>query len=149
MEKGSFPFRYLGVPLSYKKLAIMRWKSLINKILDKIQGWAALLLSYAGRVQLINSVLFGIQVYWSQIFLIPKKIIQVIQAACRNFLWTGKARLSRKALVAWERVCLPKIAGGLNIVDLHVEYKAAVMKLFWNLAKRKMFCGLNGCILII
>lgn len=32
-----------------------------------------------GRVQLIKSVLFGVQTYWAQIFLFPKKALKVIE----------------------------------------------------------------------
>lgn len=67
----------------------------------------------------------------------PKKVLKVIQSACRTFLWTGKTDISRLALVAWEKVCLPKAAEGLNIVDIEVWNKATVMKMFWNLALKK------------
>lgn len=89
MTEGSLPFKYLGVPLSSQKLSIMQCQPLIQKILSRITCWSARLLSYAGRIQLIKSVLFGIQIYWSQIFLLPQKIIKVIRAACRTFCGLG------------------------------------------------------------
>lgn len=48
------------------------------------------MLSYAGRLQLIKSVLFGIQLYWCQIFVMPKKVLKEIQRICRVFLWIGQ-----------------------------------------------------------
>lgn len=138
MTKGEFSFRYLGVPISTKKLTIMQCQPLIKKIIARIKRWVAKLLSYAGRVQLIKCVPFGVQTFWSQIFLIPKKVIKIILSACRTFLWTDKSGVSRKALMAWEKACLPKSTGGLNIVALDVWNAAAIMKLFWNLAHKKV-----------
>lgn len=86
---------------------------------------------------MIKSVLFGIQVYWSQIFLLPQKVLKLIQTACRTFLWTGKSAVSKRALVAWEKICLPKASGGLGIVNLSIWNKAALSKLCWKLFKEK------------
>ncbi|XP_060183094.1 uncharacterized protein LOC132613052 [Lycium barbarum] len=100
---GDLPFRYFGVPLDSKKLAIAHCIPLIEKITTKIQCWSSKLLSYAGRLQMIKLVLFGLQTYWAQIFILPKKVLKLIEAICRTFLWTGDSTNSEKALVAWER----------------------------------------------
>ncbi|XP_021745255.1 uncharacterized protein LOC110711184 [Chenopodium quinoa] len=47
---GNIPFRYLGVPLSSKKLTISQCKPLVDKVTARINGWAARLLSYASRL---------------------------------------------------------------------------------------------------
>jgi hypothetical protein len=57
---GTIPFKYLGVPLSSRKLTIHQCRPLIDKIVVKIRHWTAKLLSYAGRYQLIRSVLFAV-----------------------------------------------------------------------------------------
>lgn len=87
MVEGKLPFKYLGVPLSSQKLNVVQWQPLVHKILQRITCWAAKLLTYAGRVQLIKSVLFGVQMFWSQIFVLPQKVLKLVQAACRTFLW--------------------------------------------------------------
>lgn len=58
---GSLPFRYLGVPLSSKRLAIGQYQPLIERMIGKVTSWTAKFLSYAGRLQLIKSVLTAIQ----------------------------------------------------------------------------------------
>lgn len=45
--------------------------------------------------------------------------------------------MSKRALVAWEKVELPYCAGGLNIVNLKWWNRAAICKLLWNLNKKK------------
>ena len=73
-------------------------------------------------------MLFGIQTYWSQIFLLPKKILKEMETHCRVFIWTGQAGFSRKALVSWAQMCLPKVSGGWNISKLEIWNKASVVK---------------------
>ncbi|XP_019224489.1 PREDICTED: uncharacterized protein LOC109206154 [Nicotiana attenuata] len=135
--KGDLPFRYLGIPLCTKRLSITQCKPLIDKILARIKSWTTRYLSYAGRLQLVKSVLYSIQVYWSQVFVLLRKVVQMIEATCRNFLWTGGNDLSKKALIAWDRLCLPKIAGGLNILDIYTWNWAAIGKLLWNICRKK------------
>lgn len=63
MVAGSIPFKCLGVPLSSKKLTVSQCRPLVERITSRIESWAARILSYAGRLQLIKSSLFGIQTY--------------------------------------------------------------------------------------
>lgn len=51
-EEGLLPFKYLGVPLSSRKLNINQCQPLIDKIVARINHWTANLLSFAGRSQL-------------------------------------------------------------------------------------------------
>ncbi|XP_060195059.1 uncharacterized protein LOC132624271 [Lycium barbarum] len=56
---------------------------------------------------------------------------------CKRFLWTGKAELTRKSLVAWSRLCHPQSAGGLNFIDIFLWNKSDVCKLLWNMCMKK------------
>ncbi|OIT29233.1 hypothetical protein A4A49_64264, partial [Nicotiana attenuata] len=44
---GNLPFKYLGVPLSTKKISLLQWQPLIEKITARITSWTAKKLSYA------------------------------------------------------------------------------------------------------
>lgn len=74
-------------------------------------------MSYAGRVQLINSVLMHVHIYWASIFILPKLVMKRIAAICWNFLWNGKVETNRTPLVAWDVVTRHKKKGGLGIRD--------------------------------
>ncbi|XP_056688135.1 uncharacterized protein [Spinacia oleracea] len=137
IAKGTFPNRYLGVPLTTRKLSYNEWKPLIEKTVTRIKGWSARLLSYAGRLQLIKSVLFGVQLYWCQIFVMPKKAMKEIQRLCRSCLWTGTDVRSKKAPIAWENLCLPKTCGGWNLKELTTWNKVAVLKHCWALSMKQ------------
>ena len=53
-SEGSFPFRYLGVPLSPHRLLASQFSPLLQKLKSSIQSWMRKHLSYAGRLELIN-----------------------------------------------------------------------------------------------
>ena len=135
---GDLPFKYLGVPLTSRKLTYGECKPLVEKMTTRVRNWASKSLSYAGRIQLVKSVLQGIQSYWSQIFLLPKKVLREIKKVCITFLWTGTDSTSKKApVVAWEQLCLPKSAGGWNILDVENWNQAAITKFYWSIALKK------------
>lgn len=73
------------------------------------------------------------QAFSDRLFLLPKKLLKQIDSMCRVFLWTGTDIPSRKAPVAWEKVCLPKVYGGLNLRALIPWNHAAILKLLWAL----------------
>ncbi|XP_059306304.1 uncharacterized protein LOC132057708 [Lycium ferocissimum] len=50
---------------------------------------------------------------------------------------SGKDASSKKALVAWDTMCLPKAAGGLNIIDFVTWNRAAICKLLWAMSHKK------------
>ncbi|XP_070050304.1 uncharacterized protein [Nicotiana tomentosiformis] len=71
------------------------------------------------------------------VFVLPKKVIQLVETTCRNILWTGGSDTSKKALIAWERLCQPRVAGGLNILNVYTWNQAAIGKLLWNVCRKK------------
>jgi hypothetical protein len=60
---GSFPIKYLGVPLHHDKLKREDLQPIIDKILKRIARWRGKLLSYAARVPLVKACLASIPVY--------------------------------------------------------------------------------------
>lgn len=136
IPQGELPFRYLGVPLSAKKLSYSQCKPLLEQILARFKCWTTKFLSYAGRLQLIRGVIFGMQSYWAQIFVLPKKVMKEIETCCRIFLWTGHTSPSRKVLISWTQICLPKVSGGWNVISLSLWNKVAVAQHLWSLAHK-------------
>ncbi|KAL7616426.1 hypothetical protein Lser_V15G04034 [Lactuca serriola] len=63
---------------------------LVDKIKVKVLNWKNKMLSFAGRLQLINLVLTSIHVYWASIFKIPIATIKEIEKICRSFLWVNE-----------------------------------------------------------
>lgn len=135
--KGSFPMRYLGLPLSPKKWSKMECHQLIVKITERIRNTAVRHLSYAGKLQIINSVLFLVHNFWGAVFILPQSVVNEVHRKCREFLWGSSEEKKKIALVAWVKICKPKKQGGLNIKRCRNCNKASVGKLIWQIMEKK------------
>ncbi|WMV58343.1 hypothetical protein MTR67_051728 [Solanum verrucosum] len=75
---GSLPIRYLGLPLSSKKWSKVECHQLVEKITCRIKSGYVRKLSYAGRVQIINAVIFSIYDFWGAVFILPQSVLDDI-----------------------------------------------------------------------
>jgi hypothetical protein len=60
---GSFPFRYLGLPMSDKRLTVADWFFLTEKVGHRVDPWQGLYLTLAGRLELANSCLSSLPMF--------------------------------------------------------------------------------------
>nr|XP_016469794.1 PREDICTED: uncharacterized protein LOC107792115 [Nicotiana tabacum] len=135
-QKGKLSFRYLGVLITSRKISVVDCEMLVDKLTVKVRGWGSRTLSYAGRVQLINSVLLHTHVYWASIFILPRAVLNRITSICRNYLWDGKVDTNRVPLIAWDFICRSKKEGGLGVTDCVSWSDAAIGKCIWNIAQK-------------
>lgn len=96
---GTLPIRYLDLPLM-TKLIIAEYDPLLNKITNRFRVWVAKTLSFAGRVQLIASIIYGAANFWCSTFLLPQGCLKNIESLCSRFLWSGSIDGSKGAKVA-------------------------------------------------
>lgn len=59
------------------------------KMTAVLKSWTARKLSFSGRVLLIQSVLCCLQMYWSSIFMLTKKVVKAFEEKFNWFLWKG------------------------------------------------------------
>ena len=116
----------LGSP-STSRLSISDCQPLLLKIDARINGWEGISLSYAGRIQIIKSVLSAMSIYWASAFILPKAIIKQIEKRLRTFLRKGNST-SGYAKVAWKDICKPVEEGGFGIKDIGVLNRALMTK---------------------
>ncbi|GKB10357.1 hypothetical protein Tco_0844280 [Tanacetum coccineum] len=102
-QVGSFPTRYLGVPLISKRLGKTKRKQLVDKVKSKVGDWKNKFLSYAGRD---------------------------IERILKGFLWNQGDVVRGKA--AWKTIYKPKIKGGLGFKDLGSWNKERNKRQFTN-----------------
>ncbi|XP_062113080.1 uncharacterized protein LOC133824229 [Humulus lupulus] len=137
LSEGQFPLNYLGVPLRPTKWRAIDCEIILDRMRSQLSGWANRHISYAGRVQLINSVLMGIRAYWMHIFLLPQKVVKAIDCLCRKFLWGEKNNRSKFHRVSWEHVCKPKCCGGLGFKDSASWNKILLAKFIWAVSSKQ------------
>ena len=111
---GELSVKYLGVPLVTRRLLAKDCEALMDRLKARITNWSTKMLSYAGRVQLIQSILFSIQNFWCRNFILPKGMLNMINQLCAGFLWHGKEQAAKGARVSWKAVCFPKTEGRLG-----------------------------------
>ncbi|KAK1434471.1 hypothetical protein QVD17_00214 [Tagetes erecta] len=81
----------------------------------RLSSWDNKFLSFAGRLQLVRSVLSSLHIFWAAAFLIPSYTAKEIEVKLRRFLWGAKQERKVNAKVTWKKVCLPMLEGGLGI----------------------------------
>lgn len=94
-------FRYLGIQLSGVYLKVTDYQLLLDKVSKILLAWAGLNLSYTGRLEVIISVVQGIQYFWLGVLPILAAVLDRITCLCRRFLWGGNY-----ARVAWSTMCM-------------------------------------------
>ncbi|XP_062080864.1 uncharacterized protein LOC133785659 [Humulus lupulus] len=135
IDEGSFPLKYLGVSLKPTRWQVAN--CIIKKIHARLHVWASRHLSFAGRTQLIFSVLLGIHNYWMNIFMLHLSVIQEIDRLCRNFLWGSNGNRSKFNCSSRSQVCLPKTLGGLGFKEGSNWNKVLLAKFIWALSSKQ------------
>lgn len=135
---GHLPVNFLGVPLISSELSENLCMPLIQKITSRMNSWTTTLLSFAGRVQLLKAVIFAIQSYWTNHFMLPKCVHKRLQSIFTRFLWRGDHTKIGGAKIAWHMVCKPTQEGGLGLKCTAEWNKAQLLNHIWRLiTKRK------------
>ena len=68
------PFTYLGFPIGDHMNRFSAWKPVMEKIQSRLTTWKSKILSRAGRLTLIKSVLNTLPVYYMSMFKMPKTV---------------------------------------------------------------------------
>ncbi|XP_010527341.1 PREDICTED: uncharacterized protein LOC104804698 [Tarenaya hassleriana] len=131
LKLGTLPVKYLGVPLNPTKLSKSDFQPLLEKIKSKLTAWSIQYLSYAGHIQLISTVIYGLINAWSQIFALPKFFLKEVDSLCSSFLWKGSHQASGGHRISWVTICMPKAEGGLGLRRLEDFNLVFRLKLIW------------------
>jgi hypothetical protein len=90
--KGTIPFKntsmfasYLGLPLFIGKSKNQAFQPILDKVLNKIEGWQAKTLSQVGRTVLIKATATTIPSYAMSTFLLPDSICNSLDRHFKNF----------------------------------------------------------------
>jgi hypothetical protein len=75
---GTYPFKYLGIPMHLKKLNNKDWKVVEQRIERKLSSWKDKYLLVGGRLVLINSVFSSMVLFMLSFFEVPKGVLEKI-----------------------------------------------------------------------
>ncbi|RVW53000.1 Suppressor of mec-8 and unc-52 protein-like 1 [Vitis vinifera] len=134
---GSFPVKYLGLPLGARHKALPMWDGVEERLRRRLARWKRQYLSKGGRITLIRSTLASIPIYQMSIFRMPKSVVKRLEKLQRDFLWGGGNTGRKIHLVNWKVVCTQKDKGGLGIRRMGLLNKALLGKWIWRFAVEK------------
>ncbi|XP_078151441.1 uncharacterized protein LOC144546765 [Carex rostrata] len=123
--------KYLGAMIGTN---VSSYNFLLEKFSSRLQAWQGRLLSHAGRVVVIKSVLQSLPIYYMATSLIPQGVLTKIEVLIRGFFWGKQDRAHYLAYVAWKKIKAPIEDDGLGLRDLGKVNEAMLMKSLWKLA---------------
>jgi hypothetical protein len=115
-KEEDFPFRYLGIPMSPRKLSNGDWRLVEERFQKKLSSWKGKMLSSGGRLVLINSVLSSLPMYMMSFFRIPKGVLGKLDCYRSRFFWQCDEHKKKYRLAKWSILHKPRSAGGMGIL---------------------------------
>jgi hypothetical protein len=107
-EIGSLPFKYLGIPIHYRRLLNGEWKPVEDRFEKNLACWLGKLLSYGDRLVLINSFLTSLPMFILSFFELPKGVRKRLDFYRSRFFWQSDQTKKKYRLSKWNMICRPK-----------------------------------------
>ena len=125
---GSLPFTYLGLPMGTTKPRMTDLAPMMDIVERRLPACSSLL-SYIGRLEMINSVITPITTCAMCTIKLPIGVIENINKARKQCLWRGNNQSNKGGnLVGWQKVQMPKTKGGLGVLNLRLQNDALLLK---------------------
>ena len=127
------PFTYLGLPLGTTKPTMTDLLPLVDRVEIRLSSTCSLL-CHASRITLVNSAATSMINFAMCTLQLNVGFINYFDRVRRRFVWTKKNEQgeSCNCLVAWQRVCCPKVHGGLGVVNIKVQNQGVLLKFLIN-----------------
>ncbi|KAL0437489.1 UNVERIFIED_CONTAM: Retrovirus-related Pol polyprotein from type-2 retrotransposable element R2DM [Sesamum radiatum] len=134
--RREMPVWYLGIPLGAQRLSVSDYSPLMDCIAYCISKWTTKSLSFSGRLELIRSIIQGVECFWLQCFPLPAAVIDKIHRLCWNFLWNSK-----RAPVAWRKSATQKKRVGLGSGTSNPGMSLSLPEFCGTFTARQIHCG--------
>ncbi|KAG5580340.1 hypothetical protein H5410_050967 [Solanum commersonii] len=135
------PLTYLGCPLYIGRQRIIYYSQLVEKVSKKICGWQARILSFGGKITLVNHALQSIPIHTMATVSPPSTTNKYIESIIADFFW-GRDQDKRKYhWASLETMSLPYDEGGVGIRRLSDICTFLQYKLWWNFRAKSSLWG--------
>ncbi|KAL0907753.1 hypothetical protein M5K25_022188 [Dendrobium thyrsiflorum] len=123
---------YLGVKLSLRRLRKDDFQFITDKAIKLTNIWGSKIISLAGKILLIKSVLLSLTTFHCTNSLVPKSILDGIDKICRSFIWNKSDGRLGIHFVNWNAVCLPIKWGGRALHSCSSKSGPLRAKIAWK-----------------
>jgi len=120
--------RYLGIQVGFHLPLEANFDKMLSALKGKLINWSTCRLSLAGRILVVNQVLFASMWYLAASWNLYPRMCSQVRGVVRNFIWSGKATNAR-VKVKWETLVHPTSQGGLEIIDPKTQLEVLLAKL--------------------
>ncbi|XP_074297173.1 uncharacterized protein LOC141627867 [Silene latifolia] len=124
---------YLGLPTSIGSSKRDLFNFLVEKTKRKLSSWNNILLSSAGKLTLIRSVLSSLSLFYLLVFRIPVSVTSKLQSLMVHFWWNG-TRINKS--IHWcskDFLSRPVGEGGLGLRNIGCFNQALLAKSAWRI----------------
>ena len=124
---------YLGIPSLVGRGRKKTLEFVKDKVLHRLHSWNTKKLSRTGKEVLLKTIAQVLPNCTMSVFLIPSGVCQELEKMLNSFWWgsklTGRRGINWRR---WERLCKPKIVGGLEIKKLYDFNLSLLSKQGWK-----------------
>ncbi|XP_074316673.1 uncharacterized protein LOC141652948 [Silene latifolia] len=125
--------KYLGLPTSIGSSKTDLFKFLVDKTKRRLSSWNNILLSSAGKLTLIRSVLSSLSLFSLSVFRISVSVTSKLQSLMVHFWWSG-TRINKS--IHWcskDFLSRPVGEGGLGLRNIGCFNQALLAKSAWRI----------------
>jgi hypothetical protein len=88
-KEGAFPFRYLGFPISDKKLTIAELELVVATVGSRVDPWQVCFMSSAARLILTDTCISSMPLHTTSLFLVADRMLAGFDKHRSWFFWEG------------------------------------------------------------
>jgi hypothetical protein len=130
-QEGAFSFKYLGFPMSDKKLMISDMEHLVAAVGKRTEPWQGRFMSSAACLVFTDACLSSLPIFAMGLFLLADGTHLGFYKHRDAFFWEGRGNKRKYHWVKWSEVCRPKDQGGLGVMNSKLTNIALMVKWVW------------------
>ena len=125
--------KYLGFPLKHRGVPRNPYNFIVERVMNKLAGWKAKYLSFAGWAMFIKSIMSVIPNHVMQGAVLLVYVCEKLDKINRDFLWGSTNERRKMHMVGWSKIVKSKDEGGLGIQEARAKNLALLSKLNWRM----------------